>query len=99
MASADSTYKVELSDFDDPKELPIELRPQGLITGRVVDGSGQDLYRAARIEVLNAQASGAQVQAVGVTETNDLGEYRLAGLDPGAYRLRATLSRGARKRI
>ena len=35
----DRTYKVELSDFDDPKELPIELFPQGVITGKVVDRS------------------------------------------------------------
>ena len=39
------SFKVELSDFDDGKDLSIELRPQGLITGKVVDGSGQPLER------------------------------------------------------
>jgi hypothetical protein len=87
----DRAYKVELSDFDDAKELPVELRPQGLIAGRVVDGSGQPL-QGARIEALNTRASGTQ--AVGSAETNDLGEYRLSGLDPGAYRLRATYRAG-----
>jgi hypothetical protein len=89
----DRSYKVELSDFDNPMELPIELRPQGLITGRVVDGSGQPL-QGARIEALNTQASGAQVQPVSLAETDDLGDYRLAGLDPGAYRLRVTYRAG-----
>lgn len=87
----DRAYKVEFSDFDDPKELPVELRPQGLIAGRVVDGSGQPL-EGARIEALNARASGAQ--PVGSAETNDLGEYRLSSLNPGAYRLRATYRAG-----
>jgi hypothetical protein len=89
----DRAYKVELSDFDDPKELPIELRPQGLITGKVVDGSGEPLERA-RIEALNTRSSTAQVQAAVWVETNDLGEYRLSGVDPGTYRLRATYRAG-----
>lgn len=87
----DRAYKVELSDFDDPKELPVELRPQGVIAGRVVDGSGQPL-QGAHIEALNSRSSGAE--AAGSAETNDLGEYRLSGLNPGAYRLRATYSAG-----
>ncbi len=89
----DRAYKVEPSDFDDPKELPIELRPQGLITGKVVDGSGEPLARA-RIEALNTRSSSGQVQAPVWAETNDLGEYRLSGVDPGTYRVRATYLAG-----
>jgi hypothetical protein len=83
----DRTYKVELSDFDDPKELPIELFPQGVITGKVVDGFGQPLQRA-EIQALRAN------QVAGSEQTNDLGEYRLSGLDPGGYRIRATFQDG-----
>jgi hypothetical protein len=83
----DRTYKVELSDFDDPKELPIELFPQGVITGKVVDGSGQPLQRA-EVQALRAD------QAGGSEWTNDLGEYRLSGLDPGSYRIRVTYREG-----
>ena len=90
---SDRAYKLELSDFDNPKELSIELRPQAIITGRVIDGSGQPLQRA-QIEALNARSSGVQVQSVGSTGTNDLGEYRLSGLEPGTYRLRATYREG-----
>jgi hypothetical protein len=90
---SDHAYKVELSDFDNPKELPIELAKQGLITGKVVDGAGEPLERAG-IEALNTRASGAQVQAAVSAETNDLGEYRLSGIDPGTYRVRATYRAG-----
>jgi hypothetical protein len=83
----DRTYKVELSDFDDPKELPVELFPQGVITGKVVDGFGQPLQRA-EIQALRAN------QMAGSEQTNDLGEYRLSGLDPGAYRIRVTYREG-----
>jgi hypothetical protein len=89
----DHAYKVELSDFDNPKELPIELLPQGLITGNVIDDRGAPLERA-RIEALNVGVSGGQVQAAVWAETNDLGEYRLSGVDPGTYRLRATYRAG-----
>jgi Carboxypeptidase regulatory-like domain len=81
------SYKVELSDFDDPKELPIELFPQGVIAGKVVDGFGQPLQRA-EIQALRAD------QAGGSEWTNDLGEYRLSGLDPGSYRIRVTYREG-----
>ncbi len=91
---SDHIYKVELSDFDDPKELPIELHKQGLITGKIVDRSGEPL-EGAHIEALNIRASGAQVQAAVSAETNDLGEYRLSGIDPGTYRVRATYRAGS----
>jgi hypothetical protein len=56
----------------------LTLVPTGVISGRVVDGYGDpvaDVYvRAA------AKASGTFE-----TQTNDLGEYRLFGLPPGAY--------------
>jgi hypothetical protein len=89
----DRAYKVELSDFDEGKELAIELRPQGLVTGKVVNGSGHPLQRA-RIEALDSRNSNGQIQAVSNAETNDVGEYRLSGLDPGTYRLRATYREG-----
>ncbi len=83
----DRTYKVELSDFDNPQELPIELFPQAVIAGKVVDGSGQPLQRA-QVQALRAN------EPAGFEETNDLGEYRLSGLDPGSYRIRVTHSEG-----
>lgn len=84
----DRAYKVERSDFDEQKELPIQLRPQGVIAGKVVDGFGQAL-QSAQIQALGLRNSGGKIQVLTSAETNDLGEYRLSGLDPGTYRLRA----------
>lgn len=84
-------YKIELSDFDNPKELPLELFPQGVITGKVVDGFGLPL-RDAEITALPTQKS-AQRNAISA-RTNDLGEYRVAGLDPAVYQIRATYREG-----
>ena len=59
------------------RELVVALTPTGVITGRVVDEYGDavpDVFvRASRND------------SVFETTTNDLGEYRLFGLPPGAY--------------
>jgi hypothetical protein len=89
----DRAYKVERSDFDEQKELSIELRPQGVIAGKVVDGLGQAL-QSAQIQALGSRTRGGNVEVLNSAETNDLGEYRLTGLDPGTYRLRATYRGG-----
>jgi hypothetical protein len=84
----DRAYKVELSDFDAQVELPIELRPQGLILGKIVDALGQPLENAT-VEALGSRTRGAAPVVLGTTQTNDLGECRLSDLDPGNYQLRA----------
>lgn len=89
----DRAYTVERSDFDQQKELPIELHPQGLITGRAADSLGQPL-QGAQIQALSARTRGGEIDVVNSTVTNDLGEYRLSGLDPGTYRLRAVYHEG-----
>lgn len=90
----DRWYKVEYSDFDAHVELPIELRPQGLVTGKVTDDSGEPL-EGATVEALGARARGGPLTDVfAAAQTNDLGEYRLAALDPGTYRLRARYREG-----
>ncbi len=89
----DRTYKVELSDFDQPKELPVELFPQGVITGKVVDGYGQPL-QDVRIEALPVLPGKTNPQVDTGESTNDLGEYRVSGLNPGIYKVRATYRDG-----
>jgi hypothetical protein len=90
---SERAYKVELSDFDDHKELPIELFPQGLITGKVIDNFGEPLVDTS-IEVLGPATRGGPVQVLQNAQTNDLGEFRVAGLDPGTYQVRATYRHG-----
>ena len=59
------------------RDLVVALTPTGVITGRVVDEYGDpvpDVYVRASLK-----------ESVFETTTNDLGDYRLYGLPPGAY--------------
>ena len=59
------------------RDLVVALTPTGVITGRVVDEYGDpvaDVYVRASLN-----------RSVFETTTNDLGDYRLYGLPPGAY--------------
>jgi hypothetical protein len=86
-------YKLERSDFVNAKELRIEVHRQGVITGRVLDGLGQAL-QATKLQALRPRSAAGTLDVVGTAETNDLGEYRLSGLNPGTYRVRATYREG-----
>ena len=68
--------------------LKIALTPQAVITGRVDDEEGYPLSNASvqafRFRTINGQSI---PQAMSGGTTNDLGEYRLAGLPPGQWYL------------
>lgn len=66
------------------RDLELKLTPHGVISGRVVDDEGEPVPRAA-VEVLRAGTGWSGPHEY----TNDLGEFRIAGLAPGRYRLRA----------
>jgi hypothetical protein len=59
------------------RSLTIPMVPTGVIVGRVLDGTAEPL---ARVYVRAEGGAG-----VWEAQTNDLGEYRLFGLPPGAY--------------
>jgi len=71
-------------------DITIELVPFSVITGRVVDEDG-DPVPNARVQVMVPVYSpkGRELQPNGNAFTNDLGEYRLYGLEPRKYYLRA----------
>lgn len=94
----DRFYKVELSDFDKPAELLVEMFPRGVVSGKVLSGLGRPL-QGARIEAFAMRNREENVGAVDSSDTNDLGEYRLSGLDPGTYRIRATYREGRSSEI
>jgi hypothetical protein len=94
----DGAYTVERSDFVAQKELPVELRPQGVIIGRVVDAHGQPL-ESAQIQALGSRTAGGKIDVLNSAATNDLGIYRLSGLDPGTCQLRATYRDGRRSEL
>lgn len=64
------------------------MMPGAVIAGRVLDAEGEPVIRG---QVEAAQFFGTSVQYWGQSaETNDLGEYRIHGLRPGRFYVRAT---------
>jgi hypothetical protein len=64
----------------------IKLTPQAVVTGRVTDESGDPVPGAQVIALSSIVISGKRtVQPAQSTATNDLGEYRLAGLRAGRF--------------
>jgi hypothetical protein len=69
-----------------PASVQIAMTPTGSIAGRITDRNGQPVGNA-RVQALRASYQDGQRVLTGVKEilTNDLGEYRLFWLPPGAY--------------
>jgi hypothetical protein len=72
------------------KNLDIRLVPHAVIAGRVLDEEGEPLANAM-IQVLQRRYMQGKQQLAGGggTQTNDMGEFRVAGLAPGRYWLSA----------
>lgn len=66
----------------------VELIPHGVITGRIVDEEGEPVAHA-QVSILRSVRRGKRRTLVPHEHshypTNDLGEYRIAGLPPGRY--------------
>jgi hypothetical protein len=62
----------------------------GVISGRVIDETGEPTpnVRVEAVEMRYMRGRRVPVAAK-ITTTNDAGEYRLSGLDPGQYQVRA----------
>jgi len=66
--------------------ITIRMVPPGVITGTVYDEDGDPVTRA-QVRALRVVGFGVQRKLGGVdsAQTNDLGEYRIWGLQPGKY--------------
>jgi len=75
-----------LSAGQELKDLVIRLQAAAVIEGRVTDEDGDPLPEA-QVAVLSQTfvAGRNHWQQAGAERTNDLGEYRIAGLSPGNY--------------
>ncbi len=84
---------LELHDAQVLDRVDFSLPHGGIITGRVVDETGEPtadvLVQAMRYQYLQGRRQ--LVQAGRVAQTNDIGEFRLFGIPPGQYVLSATL--------
>ena len=70
------------------EDLLFRMLPTAVINGRITDEDG-DPMSGVRVIALRKKPGKASHEALGSDATNDLGEYRLAGLFPGQYSLLA----------
>jgi len=86
---------IDLKSGDERRQLEVLLIPHSVVAGKVVDPEGDplDQVTVTALRVVDWGGGFRQMQAAGVTRTNDLGEYRLAGLTAGRYYLLATYPR------
>ncbi len=74
--------------------IAFRLLPPGVITGTVYDEDGEPVT-SAQVQALRISGSGTrrQIGGAGSQQTNDLGEYRIWGLEDGQYLVAATYQR------
>jgi protocatechuate 3,4-dioxygenase beta subunit len=71
------------------RDLNFRLVPFGVITGRVLDEDGEPVEHV-NVAVTRYGSRRAQLSQAGAGQTDDLGEYRIFGLEAGKYYLSAT---------
>ncbi len=70
------------------EDLLFRMLPTAVISGRITDEDG-DPMSGVRVVAQKKRPGKATRETAGATTTNDLGEYRLAGLFPGRYWIEA----------
>ena len=85
------TRILNLSPGENVRGLAFRLVPPGVITGTVYDEDGEPVT-SAEVRAVRVSGSGAHRPAgeSGSEQTNDLGEYRIWGLQRGKYLVAAT---------
>ena len=82
--TAPMSRAVQINPGDKKEDFKLKLIPDGAITGRVVDASGDPVERAP----VTAD-SGGMGYGPGST-TDEKGQFRIGGLRPGKYRVKAS---------
>ncbi len=79
---------ITLSAGQHLRELEFKLLPQGVISGRVVDDEGEPVPQV-QVMAIRAGRGRARAGLLGSAMSNDVGEFRISGLAPGVYHVRA----------
>jgi hypothetical protein len=77
---------LKLAPGEHVRGIVIHLQPAGVITGAVSDEDGDPVVNA-QVQALRIARQGQHRQLMGTfaAQTNDRGEYRIFGLEPGQY--------------
>jgi hypothetical protein len=90
---ANAPKRLQLADGQVIENLDIRVPRAGVITGRVFDPSGEPAGRVQVSALIVRPGMEPQQMAAGVS-TDDLGQFRLFGLVPGVYIVRADMRMG-----
>jgi hypothetical protein len=85
----DQPKPINLRDAQIVERIDFTLPRGGVITGRVVDEFGEPLSNV-QVGAMRSVGSAPQMYPVRSTTTDDLGEFRLFGLERGDYYVQAT---------
>jgi protocatechuate 3,4-dioxygenase beta subunit len=81
---------LDLKSKDDAKDIVLHMQAAAVITGKIVDSDG-DPIRGVNVQATRAGSRNPRdSHDMAYDNTNDLGEYRVAGLRPGPYLVSAT---------
>src|SRR5262245_54253565 len=82
---------IEVKPGTDIKRADMALVRGGVVAGRILDELGE-AFAGVRVEALEPRfVSGRRIVVpAGIDTTDDLGEFRINGLNPGTYTIRAS---------
>lgn len=86
-----STFRVNIEEGESRTDIDFKLRPQGVITGRVVNADGEPVPNIV-VAPMTVRYAGGQRRLLpaGSQLTDERGEYRVFGLAPGTYYVSAS---------
>jgi hypothetical protein len=86
-----ASTRIELTAGQTRQKVDIRLGLAGIIAGRITDSDGEPVYGLQIFAIRPSYSEGGHMteNELGQTRTDDRGEYRLAGLKPGSYLIRA----------
>src|SRR5579872_4399150 len=77
---------IELSSGQAVKDIEFKLTPNSVIAGKVLDEDGDPMPNVMVLAMFTAYQHGQrQYVPIGQAQSNDVGEYRIAGLKAGRY--------------
>lgn len=85
MISYRTTRAIDVAAGRYVDDIVLKLMPGGVITGRITDGDGDPIAGVRVSAIRQVYGPIRQMVTSATGETNDLGEYRLYGLDAGRY--------------